>query len=86
MTLQSDDGKPLQPIEGIIVDQEGRPLNAPRASVRSFSFSMPLPAMIGAAIFIPLALATGIAFFGVIVILLAIFFIFSSIARFLRNP
>ncbi len=89
MSLKADDGTPLQTKEGVVVDAEGHPLtsspHAVNSGVRSFSFSLPIPAILGAAIFIPIAFALGITFFVGIVALLTLYLVLSSISRFLKN-
>lgn len=85
MSLKADDGTPLEAKEGIVIDGEGRPIASPRPTVKSFSFSLPLPAIIGAAIAIPFAVAAGLAFFSVIAVILLAFLILSWISRIFRS-
>ena len=89
MALTADDGTVLKPKEGIVLDQQGHPLtSAPWGTThgshtrgRSFFFSLPIPAVVGAIVFVPLALAMGAALITVIGILLAVFFVLSTVAR-----
>jgi hypothetical protein len=90
MTLRADDGTPLEAKEGIVLDQQGQPLTAEArpqfGKVRSYSFSLPVPALIGAAIFIPVALAIGATFFVGLILLLTVLMIVGAVSRFLKNP
>lgn len=82
-TLQTDDGIPLTAKEGVIVDEEGRPLTpAPENEQRSSGFKvisfgqLPWPvagiAIIGIAIFIPI-LILGVLFFVALLIIRTLF-------------
>lgn len=79
MSIRTEDGTLLQAKEGIIVDAEGSPLNTtevPRFFVQSFR----LPAL-GAILLVPLALATGMAFILLILVLLVAYFVLRAIKR-----
>jgi hypothetical protein len=78
-TLKTDDGIPLTPKEGVIVDEEGRPLTpAPESERQSSGFKvisfgqLPWPiagiAMIGLAIFIPILILGALFFLALLVV------------------
>lgn len=87
MTLKADDGTELKAKEGVVVDSEGHPLTGATQTphARSFSFSLPLPAILGAAIVLPIAFAAGLAFFAVLLLIVTVFFVLSGALRLLRR-
>jgi hypothetical protein len=76
-TLQTDDGIPLTPKEGVIVDEEGRPLTLDSSHKKSnfkiISFGhLPWPiaaiAIIGLTIFVPLIIMGALFFLALLLI------------------
>ena len=84
MSVRAEDGTELKAKEGIVLDRDGHPLAGPRGTVRTYTFSGQLPAIIGAAIVLPLALAAGAALFGVILAVLGVFLLLSAFFRLFR--
>jgi hypothetical protein len=92
MELRAEDGTPLEVKQGIVLAPEGTThAQASHAStksrpfVRSFSTSLPFPGILGALIFIPLALATGVAVVSIAIFVLAIFLILKTLSRLFSN-
>jgi hypothetical protein len=76
-TLLTDDGIPLTPKEGVIVDEEGRPLTPEHERKNSgfkvISFgNLPWPiaavALVGLAIFIPILILGALFFLALLII------------------
>jgi hypothetical protein len=78
-TLQTDDGTPLTPKEGVIIDAEGRPLTQAHEKERQssgfkvISFGqLPWPiaaiAVVGLAIFIPILILGAFFFLALLII------------------
>ena len=86
MSLRADDGTPLETKEGIVLNSEGQPVTDFRPRVRSFSLSLPLPAIVGVVLFLPVALTIGITFFIALILSLTVFAIMRTVLRFLKNP
>jgi hypothetical protein len=77
--LQTDDGTPLTPKEGVIIDAQGRPLTAePEATHKSSGFKvisfgqLPWPiaaiAFVGFAIFIPVLIIGVLLFLALLIV------------------
>jgi hypothetical protein len=92
VTLHADDGTPLKPKEGVVLDTQGRPLTRePLKSWRSRSFGvvstgrLSLPVIIGLAIFIPILVTAGFAIAAIAGILFALFLANQKLGRLFRS-
>jgi len=95
MALRADDGTPLTPKEGVVLDNSGRPLTREplqshftSSGTRGFTIvskGLSLPLVVGLVIFVPLLITAGFAIAAIGGVLFTLAFVNQRLGRLFRS-